>query len=73
MCSYCVLSGPGVRDTASSPHTVVLLMVSICFQGLLTAFESLASQAYGSGNRRRVGVLYQRAVVVLAIAFIPVR
>jgi hypothetical protein len=42
-------------------------------QGLLTAFESLASQAFGSGNRRRVGILYQRAVIVLAIAFVPVR
>ncbi len=41
-------------------------------QGLLTAFETLASQAFGSSNNARVGILLQRALLVLGIAFVPV-
>ena len=41
--------------------------------GLLTAFDSLGSQAFGAGNLPRVGVLLQRSFVALASVCVPVR
>lgn len=42
-------------------------------QGLLTALDSLASQAYGCRNYKRFCVLYQRSLIVLLAASLPVR
>ena len=40
--------------------------------GLLTAMDTLAAQAYGAKNFKRVGVVYQRAMLVLAFLILPV-
>lgn len=42
-------------------------------QGLLSGMDSLGSQAYGSGNLPRVGLLCQRSMVILAAVMVPVR
>eukprot|EP01114_Cavostelium_apophysatum_P021770 TRINITY_DN7680_c0_g3_i1.p1 TRINITY_DN7680_c0_g3~~TRINITY_DN7680_c0_g3_i1.p1 ORF type:complete len:531 (-),score=94.94 TRINITY_DN7680_c0_g3_i1:17-1609(-) len=40
--------------------------------GILSAMETLASQANGAGNYRRVGIVLQRALVVMGVCCIPV-
>lgn len=40
--------------------------------GLLTAMDTLTSQAYGAKNFRRVGIVFQRAMFILAVLAIPV-
>eukprot|EP00126_Sphaerothecum_destruens_P012167 Sdes_comp20983_c0_seq7m19421 len=43
--------------------------VSICF-GLSSAIDTLASQAYGVGNFPRLGVILQRAILIIGLACI---
>jgi multidrug resistance protein, MATE family len=40
--------------------------------GLLTAMDTLTSQAYGAKNFRRVGIVFQRAMFILALLVVPV-
>ncbi|KNC86025.1 hypothetical protein SARC_01825 [Sphaeroforma arctica JP610] len=40
-------------------------------QGLATAMDTLASQAYGSGQKKKVGVVLQRGLIILNLASIP--
>jgi Na+-driven multidrug efflux pump len=46
---------------------------SAVVQGLLTALDCLASQAFGCRNYNRFCTLYQRSLVVLLVASVPVR
>uniref|UniRef100_A0A7N6B9K6 Multidrug and toxin extrusion protein n=1 Tax=Anabas testudineus TaxID=64144 RepID=A0A7N6B9K6_ANATE len=39
--------------------------------GLSTAFDTLISQTYGSGNLKRVGVILQRGILILLLACFP--
>uniref|UniRef100_G3QBJ6 Multidrug and toxin extrusion protein n=1 Tax=Gasterosteus aculeatus aculeatus TaxID=481459 RepID=G3QBJ6_GASAC len=39
--------------------------------GLASACDTLISQTYGSGNRKRVGVILQRGVLILLLACFP--
>uniref|UniRef100_A0A669AZT5 Multidrug and toxin extrusion protein n=1 Tax=Oreochromis niloticus TaxID=8128 RepID=A0A669AZT5_ORENI len=39
--------------------------------GLISAFDTLISQTYGSGNLKRVGVILQRGVLILLLACFP--
>ncbi|XP_037643811.1 multidrug and toxin extrusion protein 1-like [Sebastes umbrosus] len=39
--------------------------------GLSSAFDTLISQTYGSGNLKRVGVILQRGVLILLLACFP--
>ncbi|OQR99133.1 Multidrug/Oligosaccharidyl-lipid/Polysaccharide (MOP) Flippase Superfamily [Achlya hypogyna] len=39
--------------------------------GLASAMDTLCSQAYGAGNVKRIGVVFQTGVIVLSIIFIP--
>jgi MATE family multidrug resistance protein len=41
-------------------------------QGLLTALDTLGSQAYGHGNLARVGVLLQRGLIVVGCAAVAI-
>jgi multidrug resistance protein, MATE family len=46
-----------------------------CFSfvvGLLTASDTLCSQAYGAKNMPRVGIVFQRSLVIMAALCIPV-
>lgn len=52
---YVDVEGSGVL-CARVQYSVIL--------GLLSGMDSLGSQAYGSGNLKRVGVLYQRSLIV---------
>jgi MATE family multidrug resistance protein len=45
--------------------------VSIC-AGLLSGFDTLASQAYGAKNFQRVGILFQRSLALMAAVCVPV-
>lgn len=40
--------------------------------GLLTAFETLGSQAFGAGNFERVGILLQRCILISFVLAIPI-
>ncbi len=60
------LAGAGLASALSN------VTGSAIVQGLLTALDALASHAYGSGSFKRVGTLYQRSLLVLAAAFVPV-
>ena len=40
--------------------------------GLVTAIEVLGSQPYGAGNFRMVGIVLQRGVQMLGVAFVLV-
>uniref|UniRef100_A0A3Q4GVK5 Multidrug and toxin extrusion protein n=1 Tax=Neolamprologus brichardi TaxID=32507 RepID=A0A3Q4GVK5_NEOBR len=39
--------------------------------GLISTFDTLISQTYGSGNLKRVGVILQRGVLILLLACFP--
>jgi len=40
--------------------------------GLLTALDTLSSQAYGAGETKQAGRWLQRAIAILFVFFIPV-
>ena len=40
--------------------------------GLITACDTLMSQAYGAENHKRVGIVAQRAIVMCTVALLPV-
>ena len=40
--------------------------------GLGTAIDTLAAQAWGAGNKKAVGILLQRGILILSLAMVPV-
>eukprot|EP00126_Sphaerothecum_destruens_P012421 Sdes_comp21302_c0_seq1m19944 len=64
----------GVNELASS--TLATMYINVTGMGiglgLATAMDTLCSQAYGSGNKKMLGVILQRGVLILFAASIPV-
>jgi MATE family multidrug resistance protein len=73
--SSLVFAGRDGRDGLAAAGLAIMLsnvtMEAVAW-GMLTALETLGAQAFGAGNFRRVGVVTQRAAVVLAVAAVPV-
>jgi MATE family multidrug resistance protein len=69
--SSLVFAGRDGRDGLAAAGLAIMLsnvtMEAVAW-GMLTALETLGAQAFGAGNFRRVGVVTQRAAVVLAVA-----
>ena len=40
--------------------------------GLSGALDTQCSQAWGAGNRKKVGIFYQRAVLILTVLCFPI-
>ena len=40
--------------------------------GLLSALDTLASQAWGAGNKKQVGRLLQKSILIMLVCAIPV-
>ena len=41
------------------------------FQGMATSLDTFCSQAYGSGNKKMVGVYFQRATLLMLATMVP--
>ena len=57
----------GVGLAASLSHIVIMAVLS----GLNGALETLVSQAFGFGELRMCGILFNRGRIILTLAFIP--
>lgn len=52
-------------------HAGPLTTLPTVCQGLASAIDTLASQAYGTPNKRQVGLVVQRGVLIVSLATLP--
>jgi len=58
-------------DAVSLACTVINVTGMAISTGMATACDTLFSQAYGSGNHKRIGIVLQRGLLVMSLACIP--
>ena len=64
--------GPEYLGACGFTKMVGMIFIVAFLQGLLTATDTLAPQAYGANNKRQVGILAIRGAVVCFVCIVPI-
>lgn len=59
-------------DAAGLSFSIINISGITTAVGLGAAIDTLAAQAWGAGNKKAVGILLQRGILILSVAMVPV-